>query len=245
VSNLPRMPVPGLTDVWVALNRNGYAVTRDHQIGISANAAVAFRRSFFTPEVLRHDDGDWPVDRLRARDVIRYTWQGEDLSLQEYETITIIDRGGIIGKRDHSRVWLIGDPHAEEIIRALLCLVPPSRRDPDGTLGLNLFRTFTNVVTRPHNDQERFVILYILARVGEGAETYLYESDDVPETGPPTAAPVFRYQLNPGEIIIVEDERFKHGATPLEGPYGGRAMRDALVCTVDCRETYLAPGAAT
>jgi hypothetical protein len=76
--------------------------------------------------------------------------------------------------------------------------------------------------------------------VGGGAETYLYETGDVTDRGEPTAGPILKHQLNPGEIIIFEDKHFKHGATPLEAPPGGTAMRDALVCTVDYRETYLA-----
>lgn len=55
----------------------------------------------------------------------------------------------------------------------------------------------------------------------------------------PTAGKVFKHQLSPGEIIIFDDLRFKHGATPLEDPPGGIAQRDVLVCTVDDPKTYL------
>ena len=50
---------------------------------------------------------------------------------------------------------------------------------------------------------------------------------------------VLRKQLNPGDLMIFEDSRFKHGATPLIPPPGGRAKRDVLVCTVDLPTTYL------
>ena len=50
---------------------------------------------------------------------------------------------------------------------------------------------------------------------------------------------MLRKQLNPGELMIFEDRRFKHGATPLTPPPGGRAKRDVLVCTVDFPTTYL------
>jgi hypothetical protein len=53
------------------------------------------------------------------------------------------------------------------------------------------------------------------------------------------ARPVLRQQLNPGDIIIFEDALFKHGATPLVNPDGGATKRDALICTVDYRSTYL------
>ena len=61
--------------------------------------------------------------------------------------------------------------------------MPPERRQPDGTFGVNLFRTFTKVVTKPHHDNEEFIIIYVLDRVGEGAETRLYQPDDVTDDG--------------------------------------------------------------
>jgi 2OG-Fe dioxygenase len=119
------------------------------------------------------------------------------------------------------------------LVRTFLSLVPPDLRQSDGTFGVNLFRTFTNVVSKPHRDNERFVILYVLDRVGDGAETSLYNAAD------PTAEPVLRHQLDPGELIIFDDERFMHDASPLVPPPGGVAHRDVLVCTVDDPRTYL------
>jgi hypothetical protein len=161
--------------------------------------------------------------------------------LQEFEKITITDRADIPGPREHARVMLLDDPEGERLICRFLELVPPEWRQRDGTFGVNLFRTFTDVVTKPHHDHEEFVILYVLDRVGDGAESYLYNSSDVTEDGLPTAGPVFKHQLNPGEIIIFEDQRFKHGATELEAPPGASARRDVLVCTVDDPRTYLTP----
>jgi len=119
--------------------------------------------------------------------------------------------------------------------------VPPARRQDEGTFGVNLFRTFTNVVTKPHHDNEEFIIIYVLDRVGEGAETYLYAPEDVKSGGETIAPPLLRQQLNPGDLIIFEDARFKHGATPLQSTPGETAMRDVLVCTVDYRSSYLGP----
>jgi hypothetical protein len=48
-------------------------------------------------------------------------------------------------------------------------------------------------------------------------------------------------QLDPGQILIFDDERFFHGATPPIAPPGQETgRRDVVVCTVDYRETYLA-----
>lgn len=227
-------------DVWESLGRQGYALTDDQKLGLPANLPEGFRQKYFHSPPLRHDDGDWPIDRLRARDVIRYRHGRHGLELQEHEDITITDRSCIPGKREHSRVWLLRDAQAGELLRTLLQLVPPSRRKREGTFGVNLLRTFTNIVTRPHHDLEEFIIIYVLCRIGGGAETYLYQPDDVSDSGEPVGEPVLRFQLNPGDIVIFEDRLFKHGATPLRKPLNGTAMRDALVCTVDHHGTYLA-----
>jgi hypothetical protein len=229
----------GLEALWSALDCQGYAVTNDQSIGLPEKFRQNFSQAYFNRSTLRHDPGDWPIDRLRARDVIRYEWHDDLVGLHEHDVITITDRAGIPGKREHARVDLLADREARDLVRTFLELVPRTRRQPCGTFGVNLFRTFTNVVTKPHHDHEEFIILYVLDRIGDGAETYLYRPDDMDENGQPTADPVLRQQLNPGDIIIFEDKRFKHGATPLENPVDGQMHRDALVCTVDYPDTYL------
>jgi hypothetical protein len=229
----------GHKDAWSALSRQGYALTGDQSIGLPRKFRPNFCQTYFNDWTLRHDAGDWPKDRLRARDVIHYRCHDERYDLQRHDTITITDRAGISGKREHARVELLADPQARDLIHAFLQLVPPGRRQPEGTFGVNLFRTFTNVVTRPHHDNEEFIVIYVLDRIGEGAETYLYAPADVTDDGDVKAPPVLRQQLDPGDIIIFEDKVFKHGATPLINPVGGTARRDVLVCTVDYRDTYL------
>ncbi len=231
--------LPGLDNAWAALSRQGYALTSDREIGLPGGFRDSFRGAYFNNSVLRRDPGDMPADRERARDVIRYRWRDDGLHLEEHDTIMITDRSGIPGERSHKRVRLLDDQQAEKLVRTFLSLVPPSRRQYDGTFDVNLFRTFTNVVSGPHCDDEQFCLIYLLSRVGGGAETYLYDASDVPDRGEPIGEPVYRHQLNPGEIIIFEDRRFKHGATPLRAPRGRTAVRDAVVCTVDYRDTYL------
>ena len=218
----------------------GYALTDDRSIGLPEKFCQNFSATYFNSWTLHHDEGDWPIDRLRARDVIRYQWHGDRLDVGQHDTITITDRAGIRGKREHSRVDLLKDPQAEELIRAFLHFVPLERRQPDGTFGVNLFRTFTKVVTKPHHDNEEFIIIYVLDRVGGGAETRLYQPEDVTADGQVTGTPVLKHQLNPGDIIIFEDIKFKHDASPLISLCDRIAQRDALVCTVDYHDTYLA-----
>ena len=132
---------------------------------------------------------------------------------------------------------LLDDPEGRDLIGRLLSLVPPERRHADCTFGVNLFRTFTDVVTKPHKDDEEFIIIYVLHRSGDGAQTRLYEED--PESGVTTC--ILQRQLNPGDLVIFKDERFLHEATPLISPPGGQAMRDALICTVDYPGSYRIP----
>jgi 2OG-Fe dioxygenase len=222
------------------LSDPGYTVTNDQEIGLGADFHDYFIRTYFRDDIIRHDDGDMPADRQRARDVVHYRWKEGELVLEEHDTISITDRAGIKGTRIHSRVELLADVRARNLIETFLTLIPPHRRKPEGTFGVNLFRTFTNVVTKPHHDDEEFIFVFVLDRVGDGAETYLYEPDDVLPNGSVVAGPVFKHQLQPGEMIAFDDERFQHGATPLLAPPGLRAKRDALVCTVDYPGTYLA-----
>lgn len=230
---------------WSALTRHGYAVTSDKAIGLPESFREEFGQTYFNSQTLRNDAGDWPVDRQRARDVIHYEWRDDALRLQPYHTITITDRAQQPGKRTHARVDLLQDPLAERLVRTFLSLVPPGCRQAEGTFGVNLFRTFTNVVTTPHHDDEEYIILYVLDRIGDGAETYLYDPADVSDDGQVLAEkPRLFQQLNPGDLIIFKDDRFKHGATPLVSPPDGAAMRDALVCTVDYWDTYLGVDAA-
>ncbi|MET8849154.1 2OG-Fe dioxygenase family protein [Amycolatopsis sp. NPDC004625] len=214
------------------LETDGYLVVSDDDLGLpGARLREHLLRSYFTQDVLRRYPGDIPADRERARDVVEYAWQGEDLTLAEHAEIAIEDRGGRPERREYARTPVAGDPLFAAWIRAALGLVPEGRRRPRGTFGVNLFRTFTNVVTRPHADGEEFVFVYVVDRDGTGAETTLFRPED-PET------PVHAQRLEPGQLIVFEDARFLHTASPLVAPPGRRARRDALVCTVDYPQTY-------
>lgn len=228
-----------LNRVHKLVTEQGYAVTSERDIGLPGKCGWKLREAYFNNGKLRHDEGDFPVDRERARDVVLYEWHDDELTLAEYETIAIRDRSGIKGERVHKRIRLLNDHPSRDLIETFIRLVPRDRRRSRGTFGINLFRTHTDVVTRPHQDDEEFIILYVLHRDGDGAESYLYENDGNGPGVPEGAEPIFTQQLNPGELMIFEDSRFKHGAKPLTPPPGGRAERDVLVCTVDYPTTYL------
>lgn len=172
-----RLAGSGVAAVWAALRYQGYALTSDRAIGLPEGYRENLSLRYYNSDTLHHDLGDLPVDRERARDVVRYTWSDDEAPrLEPFDRITITDRAGVPGEREHPRVQLLKDPEAENLISTLLRLVPPERRQPESTFGINLFRTYTNVVTTPHQDQEEFVVLYVIDRLGDGAESGLTSS---------------------------------------------------------------------
>jgi hypothetical protein len=228
------------------ISERGYAITSEWDIGLPEKCGWDFREKYFNSGALRRDPGDFPVDRERARDVIKYTWHDDELTLEEYDTIVIRDRSGIKGDRLHKRIERLQDPIAQRLIETFIRMVPTDRRRSQGTFGINLFRTHTDVVTTPHQDEEEFIFLYVLDRDGDGAVSYLYENDGSGCRGvADDATPILWQQLNPGELMIFDDARFKHGATPLVPPATGRPKRDVLVCTIDYPSSYLERDPAT
>jgi hypothetical protein len=211
---------------------HGFARVTDRRLGLPRDFRERLSGTYFNDEVLRSDVPDLPVDRKRARDVIYYEWDTPRLHLSEYTDILIKNRGDIPGERQHSRVRLLDDDYARAWVTACLSLIPGQLRRDRGTFGVNLFRTYTNVVTRPHQDNEEFIIVYVLDKIGRGAKSYLYSSDN-PEKQ------IFFGTLRPGEILIFRDSCFLHGATPLVPKANRSAQRDAMVCTVDYPSTYL------
>jgi len=234
-------PSSELRRVHQGIEDEGYALTTERDIGLPLKCGRYLRGIYFEGGQLRCDKSDQPSDRERARDVVQYEWKDGELTLEEYETIAIWDRSGIKGKRIHKRINVLQDGQFRELIKAFLSLVPEDRRQLQGTFGINLFRTHTDVVTKPHRDEEEFIILYVLGRDGDGAESYLYRHDTQEMGSAEDGDLVFQRQLNAGDLLIFDDKQFKHGATPLTPPPGGRAKRDVLVCTVDYPTTYLWP----
>jgi hypothetical protein len=226
------LDAPAVQRVQESILVHGFARVTDRMLGLPRDFRRKLSETYFNDEVLRSDVPDLPVDRKRARDVIYYEWDNPRLHLSEYKDILIRNRGDIPGERRHSRVLLLRNNYARAWVTACLSLVPAQLRHDRGTFGVNLFRTYTNVVTRPHHDNEEFIIIYVLDKMGGGAKSYLYSSDN-PEKR------IFFETLHPGEILIFRDSDFLHGATPLE-PKGNRStQRDAMICTVDYPSTYV------
>lgn len=211
---------------------HGYAKITDCGLGLPGDFRQKISETYFNDKVLRSDVPDLPVDRKRARDVIYYERDAPRLHLSEYQDILIKNRGDIPGERQHSRVLLLHNDYMRSWVIACLSLIPTQLRRDRGTFGANLLRTYTNVVTRPHKDNEEFIIVYVVNKIGTGAESYLYNSDNPEKL-------MFSETLHPGDILLFKDDDFLHGATRLIPPPGQSAQRDALVCTVDYPSTYL------
>ena len=82
-------------DLWSALDRRGYVVTDDRTLELPEEFRSNFSEAYFNEDTLRHDEGDWPVDRLRARDVIHYEWFEDHVNLQRHDVITKIGRAHV------------------------------------------------------------------------------------------------------------------------------------------------------
>jgi hypothetical protein len=224
-------PSPPRPDVWDALRRDGYAVVSYPQMGVPEDAAERLHKRFFADEVLEPDVAEVHKDRDRARDVVRYAWDGDELTLTEHDTITIFDRSGYAGPRTPHRVYTLEDHDAESWVAGVLSLVPPEDRQREGTFGVNMFRTRTHVVSGPHQDNEEWVILAVLANNADGARTSLLPVDG-------QGAPLLETTLGPGQMLIFRDAAVLHCTTPLS-PRGDTApCRDAFVCTVNYPDTY-------
>ena len=212
--------------IWEELSLVGYANCTDEDLGMDPGLRDHIVDRYYN-DTLRSAlprVRDVPTDRDRVRDVIRYTWAGPVLGLAEHDTTALVDRGGQPGIRQYHRIMALDDAMLRGWIGTLISLVPPDHRRASGAFGLNLMRARTLVVTEPHRDDEDFVITYILARVGQGAESQLFD--------PETKEIVSAVQLEPGQLLIFDDNRFLHGVTPLVPLPGSLARRDALICTI-------------
>ena len=215
---------------WADLREQGYALVRDTDLGLDGSREH-FGSRYFGGEVLEADHEAIHKDRDRARDVIRYEWTDARLSLAEHPTVTISNRGGYAGGRDHQRVELLADPVAARWVEAALTLVSPEKRERLGTFGVNFFRTRTTVVSGPHRDGERYCLVYVVDKIGAGAQTRLHLAAD-----PDRIA--FRRTLAPGDMLLFDDEAYLHDVTPLLDTPTSPCRRDAIVCTVNYTSTY-------
>jgi hypothetical protein len=213
------------------LAKHHFAFVTDAELGLPVELRSHIAARFFTDEVLEGDHPAVHQDRDRARDVIRYTWSRDGLTLKEHDEVEIRDRSGFAGTRSVTRVWLLDDPHMRTWIETVLALVPSHLRQEDGTFGVNFFRTRNTVVAGPHQDDEEYVLVYVVDKCGGGAESTLHNVADPEEI-------IYKVTLEPGDLLIFRDDTFLHSVSPLTATGSAPTRRDAIVCTVNYPDTY-------
>jgi PAS domain S-box-containing protein len=199
--------------------QNGYALLSENDLHGLGQMRLQMA-TYFTKNRLKRPGNEFPADRERARDVILYEWQDSlaCVKLTENDNVTIRRPGG--NRDEYSRVWILENSIGCRFAATILSLIPPCWRQRNGTLGINLLRTFTDIVTEPHQERfGQFAGIWVISKTGNGAETYLYDYFTPGRL-------VFKHVLQPGELIIFNDEIFLHGATPLS-PINGQAIDHA------------------
>lgn len=144
--------------------------------------------------------------KLHARDVIAYD-----------RTSGVVSECGSAAHGDtddFSRFWL--ELHNPGIAGKILALVPPHLRRPSGRMSADYFRYSPGTGSDAHQDGfGDLVVIWVLARSGDGAESFLTTLDGRDVMRTPVAA---------GSVLIFRDEMFLHGVTPLRDGH-----RDALI----------------
>lgn len=204
--------------------QNGYALLSENDFHGLAQMHQQMA-TYFSENRLKRPGNEFPADRERARDVILYEWRDSlaCVQLTENDNVTIKRPNG--NRDEYNRVWLLENSIGYHFAATVLSLIPACWRQRSGTLGINLLRTFTDIVTEPHQERfGQFVGIWVINKTGEGAETYLYDYFTPGRL-------VFKHVLQPGELIIFNDEIFLHGATPLS-PINGHAQRDVVIFNI-------------
>jgi hypothetical protein len=215
---------PSIKKAQLDLIEHGYAIISETDIDGMAKTRQHMM-IYFSRNILKRPGNDTPPDRERARDVILYEWHPSLGSVRLVESNDVVVRRPNGDRDEYARVRLLESPIGYQFAATILSLIPACWRQRSGALGVNFLRTFTDVVTKPHQERSgQFIGIWVIDKVGEGAETYLYDYFTPGRL-------VLKRLLRPGDLIILNDELFLHGAAPLE-PVDGRAQRDALNFTI-------------
>ena len=99
-----------LDRIWEEISKNDFTDVGDDELGLDRDARRHIVETYFNERVLEGDHPAVHQDRDRARDVIRYRWRGDSLTLSEHDEIEIRNRSGFAGPRTHARVTLLSDP---------------------------------------------------------------------------------------------------------------------------------------
>jgi len=222
------------------INTDGYCIGDVMKTSPVPDICEHLEQEYFSTVLKLDPYNQYPSNRERARDVIRYLWVDGELELSEDQPeddmLTIGKRSYTDEVREYERVRLLDDSRVIEYIKSVLRLVPPKNRHVEGTIGVNFFRTFTDVVSGPHRDDEEFVFTHVINKDALGATSTLYQEGP---DGKPSKKPYTSVTLNPGMFMFHNDVDLLHSVKSLKSAYGRKhvssrpTFRDVVVCTID------------
>jgi hypothetical protein len=247
------LPAPTAEAIRQQLRRDRYAILTDQTLGVGPDFREHLLHSYFNTEMVRVHEGDVPRNRARAREAVYAAFLPEDGLYITGQGAAPIRSGMYLARSPHtrvgerlqsnidnqrpeySRIESLQDPKLTQFIVALHGLVPPEDRPTTSTMGINFFRTHTDVVAKPHQDEENYVFVYVVDKVGYGARTSLYAKDS---WGGFRSYPHASITLEPGMLIVFKDEAFQHMTSSIIPPKSGEARRDVIVCTANYASTH-------
>ena len=169
------------------------------------------------------------IHRTRRRARAKFDFhvaESGDVYFCESAGVTIFDKTGFHGPREHKRVQALHAPAVAELCLSVLSLSLGRRAYRCGYVALDIFRTVDDVVYGFHRDGEHFVGIYCVRRSCDGARTQLARD----KAG---ADIVFDAVLQEGDLLFFDDAQVFHHTTPLlAGQDGAPTQRDAVIFTL-------------
>lgn len=190
-----------------SLLERGWAIASARTLGLPDEADVI---AALSPALAPDSRGP---GKLHARDVVRYD-RGRDKPAPDVYSLGSIAH--VDATDDYSRFELIEDSRTSGIPAQILELVPQPMRRFGGRMSADYFRYGPGTGSGAHQDKfGDLVVIWVLARNGGGAESFLttLEGKDV-----------LRGPIAAGQMLIFRDEMFLHGITPLAS-----GERDVLI----------------
>lgn len=243
-----------LSEIQDQLRRENYVVLRDQDLGFGLEFRNHLLTHYFNTDIVRKHKDDVPHDRERARDVARVAFlpqpglyvtnddailpvpAGLYLSRHPHTDVGLRRKSNISHRPEYSRVESLQDLSLTRFLAALNNLVPPEDHPPTTTMGVNFFRTYTDVVATPHQDEENYIFVYVVDKVGYGARTRLYRR--YYQTEGFKSTPHTSVILEPGMMIVFKDSDFQHFTSQLFPLPTGQVRRDVMVCTLNYASSH-------
>lgn len=199
------------------LTKNGYVLLNEMEIGLDAEVRSKITNKYFSN--LEKDNPEVHSNRLRSREVLLFNRANDQFSFKQSDSIELVNRN-YEGVRTYKRVNLLDDFDFSFLFKSLINICEP-HKNINGSMGINLFRTYKVVTETRHRDFEDYVIIYCINKTGNGAFTQLTKDAVGKEI-------IFEASLKAGEILVFKDEPFYHYTTPLESD----EPRDVVIITL-------------